>query len=346
MSTDSGIRKEAPVQEMQVQKAIMFGARDLRFVAEVWEESDLGPYDILVTTDVTALSTGTDLGNYEGRSQEVPGAPGYPRPVGYSNVGTVSAVGAEVTRWKLGQRVFSMRPHQSAFVARETDLMVEVPAQVDEAAASLAYLTQLGVAGMRQGHYEAGEHVAVIGLGVIGLCTVAVATAMGARVTAIGNSEFRNQLALRMGADRLMLSGDADIRDLKADMVMLTANPWAAYKDAVDAARYGGRISILGFPGRAQPAPDFNPLDASWLYAKQLTLMGSGFSPRAASEPYEIAFNLTRNLEMILDYMRRGRLPLQDLITHRVPWNEMKNAYELALSHSKEMAAAVFDWRA
>lgn len=330
---------------MQIQKAIMFGARDLRFVTEDWSEAELGANDILVTTDVTALSTGTDLGNYEGRSTEVPGAPGYPRAVGYSNVGTVTAVGSKVTRWQSGQRVFSMRPHQSAFVASDADLLVEIPPQVNPDAASLAYLAQLGVAGMRQAHYEAGEHVAVSGLGVIGLCTVAVATAMGARVTAIGNSEFRNQLALQMGADRLLLSGSAAINDLKADLVVLTANPWPAFKDSVNAARYGGRISILGFPGRAQPEPDFNPLDASWLYAKQLTLMGSGFSPRSASEPYEIAFNLNRNLEMIFDYMRRGRLPLQDIITHRVVWNQMQDIYELALSRSKEMAAAVFDWR-
>lgn len=330
---------------MQIQKAILFGARDLRFVAEDWDQDGLPPYGVVVSTDVTALSTGTDLGNYEGRSTEVPGAPDYPRAVGYSNVGTIVAVGAGVTRWRAGQRVFSTQPHQSAYVASDTDLLVEVPSEVDPAPASLAYLTQLGVAGMRQARYEAGEHVAVIGLGVIGLCTVAVATAMGARVTAIGNSGLRNQLASRMGADRVVLSGDPNMGDLKADIVVLTANPWPAFRDAVDAARYGGRISILGFPGRAQPDPGFNPLDASWLYARQLTLMGSGFSPRSAAEPYEVAFNLQRNLGMIFDYMRRGRLPLELAVTHRFPWHEMKSAYELALSRSKEMAAAVFDWR-
>jgi threonine dehydrogenase-like Zn-dependent dehydrogenase len=167
---------------------------------------------------------------------------------------------------------------------------------------------------------------------------------MGARVTAIGNAALRNQLALELGADEVLLSGDPDIPGLKADLVVLTANPWPAYRDALEAARYGGRISILGFPGRAQAAPEFNPLDASWLYAKQLMLMGSGFSPRANAEPHEVAFNLQRNLAMIFDYMRRERLVLGKIITHRYPRQEMKIAYELALSRSKEMAAAVFDW--
>ncbi|MCC7235646.1 MAG: zinc-binding alcohol dehydrogenase [Bryobacterales bacterium] len=328
---------------MRIQKAMLFGARDLRFVEEEIEASRPGIGEVVVTAEITALSTGTDLGNYEGRSTEVPGAPDYPRSVGYSHVGTVTAAG-QGAEWKVGERVFSTRPHQSAYLAGAGELLVSVPEGVDPAGASLAYLTQLGMAGMRQARYEAGERVAVIGLGVIGLCTVAVAAAMGARVTAIGNSPFRNALATAMGAGAAITSGDAEVENLKSDLVVLTANPWAAYRDAIAAARHGGRISILGFPGRAQAPPGFNPLDASWLYAKQLTLMGSGFSPRTAAEPHEVAFNLRRNLELIFDYMRSGRLPLERIITHRMPWREMRDAYDLALGRSKEMAAAVFEW--
>ena len=328
---------------MRIQKAMLFGARDLRFVEEEIEASRPGIGEVVVTAEITALSTGTDLGNYEGRATEVPGAPDYPRSVGYSHVGTVTAAG-QGAEWKVGERVFSTRPHQSAYLAGAGELLVSVPEGVDPAGASLAYLTQLGMAGMRQARYEAGERVAVIGLGVIGLCTVAVAAAMGARVTAIGNSPFRNALATAMGAGAAITSGDAEVENLKSDLVVLTANPWAAYRDAIAAARHGGRISILGFPGRAQAPPGFNPLDASWLYAKQLTLMGSGFSPRTAAEPHEVAFNLRRNLELIFDYMRSGRLPLERIITHRMPWREMRDAYDLALGRSKEMAAAVFEW--
>ena len=328
---------------MRIQKAMLFGARDLRFVEEEIEGARPGAGEVVVTAEVTALSTGTDLGNYEGRSTEVPGAPDYPRPVGYSHVGTVTAAG-EGAGWSVGDRVFSMRPHQSAYLAGAGDLLVRVPEGADRDGASLAYLTQLGMAGMRQARYEAGERVAVVGLGVIGLCTVAVAVAMGARVTAIGNSAFRNALATTMGAGVTLASGDGALAGLDADLVVLTANPWAAYRDAVAAARYGGRISILGFPGRAQAPPEFNPLDASWLYAKQLTLLGSGYSPRTEAGPHEVAFNLRRNLELIFDYMCAGRLPLERIITHRMPWHSMRDAYELALGRSKEMAAAVFDW--
>ncbi|MBK9166042.1 MAG: zinc-binding alcohol dehydrogenase [Bryobacterales bacterium] len=320
---------------MTIRKAVLCGARDLRFVEE--EAPGPGPGEILVETEVTALSTGTDLANYEGRSTELPGAPGYPRQVGYSNVGVIRACGEEVGRWRTGQRVFALRPHQSAYIAREDELLVEVPAGVAPEEASLAYLTQLGVAALRHAGYEAGERVAVVGLGVIGLCTVAAAHAMGARVTALGNAESRCRLASELGAE------DAGGRE--ADLVVLTANPWEAFRLAVDQVRRGGRISILGFPGRAEAPPPFNPLDAAWFYGKQLTLIGAGFSPRSEAPSQDIRFNLRRNMEMLFDYQRTGRLSLGRVITHRLPWSRMREAYELAVTRDKSMAAAVFDWR-
>lgn len=331
--------------KISITKAVLYGARDLRLEEESFSLDSLGYGQVFVETEVSALSTGTDLGNYEGRSREVPTAPDYPRWVGYSNIGVIRRCGPGVTRWREGQRVFSPKPHQSAYVAHEDELIVPVLDGVAPEVASFCYLTNLGVAGMRQLGYQAGERVTVIGLGVIGLCTVAVAQAMGARVSAIANSEFRRDLALAVGAEVACLAGEGKSAGIEADLIVLTANTWDAYRESVDIARFGGRISVLGFPGRAQPEPGFNPLAMEWFYGKQLILAGSGFSPRADVPPQEIAFNVRRNIEMIFDYARRGKLPLERIITHRFPGRQMVDAYELALTHSKTMAAAIFDWR-
>src|SRR5262249_29179726 len=167
------------------------------------------------------------LGNYEGRSAEVPGAPGYPRGVGYSNVGVVRDVGSAVRSLAPGQRIFSTRPHVSAFIAPYTEVMVPVPEGVASEQASLAYLTQLGVTGLRQADYQPGERVAVVGLGVIGLCTVGVARTMGARVSALTNSEIRAAAARAVGAQSVVLSSIPSVAEV-ADVVILTANTWDA----------------------------------------------------------------------------------------------------------------------
>jgi len=254
-------------------------------------------------TEVSALSTGTDLGNYLGRSTELPGAPDYPRTVGYSNVGVVLRVGSVVERLHVGDRVFSTRPHQSAYIARQDDLLVRIPDGVSSEHASLAYLTQVGMAYLRAAGYQSGESVAVLGLGVIGLCTIGLARAMGSRVAGIANTPLRLPVALRVGANAAFLNSDVrtakDLGELfgedGVDIVILTANTWAAFRLSVEIARCGGRISVLGFPGRGQPAPDFNPLDPSWFYGKRLTLIGGGASSKVDCSPADIRFNLRRN---------------------------------------------------
>lgn len=337
-----------------MRQAILYGAGDLRLDDFQLDPDALGPDEIYVEVEVTALSTGTDLGNYIGRSTEVPGAPDYPRPVGYSNVGRIIKVGSAVRSLRQGQRVFSLKPHMSAFIARHDELIVPVPDGISSEQASLGYLTQLGLTALRQARYEPGENIAIVGLGVIGLCTCGLARALGSKVVAIANSPVRAEAAQRLGVHATFLAQEIQngaahlhpaLGEAGPDIVILTANAWDAYLLSVEIARYGGRVSILGFPGRGQPPPSFNPLDPKWFYGKQLTLIGAGFAPRVECGPADIRFNVRRNLEYIFDLMAAASLSLETIISHRLPWHRMPEAYELAREHSKCLTAAVFDWR-
>jgi threonine dehydrogenase-like Zn-dependent dehydrogenase len=336
-----------------MRQAILYGQGDLRFEERPIETEFLQPGMLHVETEVSALSTGTDLGNYLGNSTYVPGAPDYPRAVGYSNVGVIRKVGNGVKSLRPEQRVFSMKPHQSAFVAQQDELLLPVPQSVSSEEASLSYLTHLGLASLRQARFEPGENVVVIGLGVIGLCTIGLARAMGAKVIGIANSVCRAEAARSVGAHNALLNDDPNLEQkledtfggIGPDIVVLTANQWEAYRLSVSIARYAGRVSVLGFPGRFQSKPDFNPLDPNWFYGKQLTLLGAGFAPQVDCPPEDLRFNLRRNLQYILELMADKSLRLESLITHRLPSIRMKEAYELAKRHDKSLIAAVFDWR-
>jgi len=336
-----------------MKQAILYGAGDLRIEDRPLDPAHLTDNQVYVQTLITALSTGTDLGNYMGRSRDIPDAPDYPRAVGYSNVGVVSKAGSQVRELRVGERVFSLKPHQSAYIAEQSELMVSVPESVSSEEASLAYLTQLGLAALRQVRYEAGENIAVVGLGVIGLCVCGLARALGAKVAAIANSAVRAEAAKLVGAHATFLADQLRPEDLRgpfgevgADIVVLTANTWDAYRLAVEIARRRGRIAILGFPGRAQPQPAFNPLDPKWLYGKQLELLGAGAAPFLECLPEEIRFNVRRNLQYVLSLMATGVLSFKPLISHRLPWHRMQEAYDLARQHAKALTAAVFDWSA
>src|SRR6185503_4612359 len=75
-----------------LKQAILYGARDLRIEDTPFDCANLQSDQLYAETVVSALSTGTDLGNYLGDSTYVPGAPDYPRRIGYSNVAVVRQV--------------------------------------------------------------------------------------------------------------------------------------------------------------------------------------------------------------------------------------------------------------
>jgi threonine dehydrogenase-like Zn-dependent dehydrogenase len=332
----------------------LYGPRDLRLEDTDLDTAHLAPDEIWVQTDVSALSTGTDRGNYEG-AERVPGAPDYPRWVGYSNAGTVMAAGSAVARFKPGDRVFATKPHQSDYVCKESEVLARIPAGVPAEAASLTYLYHLGFHALRTGEFTPGENVAVVGTGILGLTTIALARVFGGRVAALSNSEYRMEVAARVGAHHAWRSDDPDlpakIHDftdgIGIDLVVLAANPWPAYRAAVESMRPGGRISVLSLPGRGEEALNFNPLALPWLYGKALTIKAVRGLPSYAYPMLDGTqrFSVARGCQYLLHLMEEGAIRPSELITHRLPYDRAKEIYEMAYGRDKSMIGAVMLWR-
>ena len=332
--------------------AILHGPRDLRIEDQPLDVDHLKPDEVWVETEISALKIGTDRGNYEG-AEQVPGAPGYPRWVGDSNLGVVRGVGSAVTRFQVGDRVVSAMYHQSEYVASASGQIVKVPEGAHPEDAVFSRLYTLSGHCYRKAHFQPGENVAVVGLGVLGLGAVALGPLFGARVVGLGNSPVRLEMAQRMGAHAAYLSDDPDL-DAKLDaftdghgidLVILTANPWPAYRTAVETVRPNGRVSIVSLLGRGEPPLEFNPLAMEWFYNKGISLIAvsgpSGYLYPAAEED---RFEWNHAWAFILSLMADGRLKPSRLITHRYPYTEMVQAYEMAYRREKSMLGVVFSW--
>ncbi|MCY3778482.1 MAG: hypothetical protein OXH11_21105, partial [Candidatus Aminicenantes bacterium] len=74
------------------------------------------------------------------------------------------------------------------------------------------------------------------------------------------------------------------------------------------------------------------------------TLLGSGYAPSTDAPASDLRFNIRRNLSYIMSLLASRDMRFDSLITHRFPPERMKEAYELAREHSKDLIAAVFDW--
>ena len=330
--------------------AMLHGPRDLR-IEEQALDTTLGPDDIHVKTEISAFKIGTDRGNYEG-AENVPGAPDYPRWVGDSNLGVVQAVGEKVTHLQPGDRVVSRAPHQSECVIGPSWTPVKVPENVASEDAVWAHLYTLSAHCYRKAFFTPGENVAVVGLGVLGLGAVALGPFFGANVIGLGNHPARLEMATRMGADHVFLSDDADLEakldaatlGAGVDLVILTANPWPAWRTACEAVRRNGRVSVVALPGRGEAELDFNPVSMEWFYNKGIALIAvSGQGGYLFPTPGADRMDNVRGCEHTLSLMAKGLRPSQ-LITHRLPYTDMAQAYEMAYAREKGMLGVIFGW--
>jgi len=339
--------------------AILHGPRDLRIEEQPLETGNLQPDEIWVETRISALKIGTDRGNYEG-AERVPGAPGYPRWVGDSNLGIVRGVGSAVTRVQVGDRIITRMPHQSAYITTQDASMVKAPESVSDEDAVYAHLYALSAHCYHKAHFKPGETVAVVGLGTLGVGAVGIGPLFGARVVAIGNDAFRMDLAKRMGAHAALAYNDPDLQAKLADftggagidLVVLTANPWPAYRTAVEIVRPNGRVSIVSLLGRDEADLDFNPLSMQNFYIKGISLIAvsgpAGYLyPDASQDPGLTADHYTadRTAAHVLSLMADGRLEPKRLVTHRFHYTEMAKAYEMAYAREKSMLGVIFNWQ-
>ena len=330
--------------------AMLHGPRDLR-IEEHPLDTNLSPTQVHVQTQVSAFKIGTDRGNYEG-AEPVAGAPDYPRWVGDSNLGIVVATGEQVTGLSIGDRVVSRQPHQSEYVAEESQGLVRVPVGVSSEDAVWSHLYTLSAFCYRKAHYVPGEAVAVVGLGVLGLGAVALAPYLGARVVGIGNHETRLQMARDIGADAAFMWDDEDLQEklndftggIGIDLVILTANPWPAWRTACQIVRPEGRVSVVALPGRGEPPLYFNPVSMDWFYGKGISLIAvSGQAADQYPARSGDRFDAVRTCEHTLGWMQRGLAPSR-LITHRLPFERMAEAYEMAYEREKTMLGVIFQW--
>ena len=337
-----------------MKKAILRGPRDLVIEDQQLATGELGPHDIWVRTEISGFKIGTDRGNYEG-AESMPGAPNeFPRGVGDSSVGIVQGVGSAVMRVNVGDRVHTRAQHQSEYIYPDSEQLAKVPEGVDIEDAVWGHLYTLSSLCYRKAFFQPGEYVAVVGLGVLGLGAVALGPLFGARVIGLGNSPVRLEMAQRMGAHATFLSDAPDLGERLdeftegngVDLVILTANPWPAYRTACEVVRDGGRVSIVSLLGRGEAPLDFNPLYTGFFFDKGIHLVAvNGKTGYAYPSPHRESYTWNQWCDHLMALMASGQLEPKQLITHRLHYTEMKKAYEMASARDKSMLLVTFDWR-
>lgn len=267
-----------------------------------------------------------------------------PLPLGYCNVGTVLAVGEDVTDLRIGDRVVSNGPHAEV-VCVPRNLVAFVPDTVSDEEAVFTIVGSIGLQGLRLLNPTLGETIVVIGLGLIGLLTAQLLRLNGCRVIGIDIDETKCQLAEQQGI--IVLNPAMNSNSVKAvlsltnqigaDGVLITtsAGPRSAKSDEIIAqaaqmSRKRGRIVLIGVVGLNLNRTDF--------YEKELTFQVScSYGPGRYDTTYEqhgydyplsyVRWTENRNFQTILHLLASSQLNVMPLITDSVPFAEYDRIY-------------------
>lgn len=225
--------------------------------------------------------------------------------------GTVSAVGEGVTDVAVGDRVAAIIPWGgfAEKVAAPAAGLVAIPEGMElETAAgfNLTYATALHALQDRA-QLQPGETVLVLGAaGGVGLATIDVAKAMGARVIAAASTADKLEACRAAGADEVI---DYTTEDLKKRAKALTGGQGAdvvvdpvggAYSEpALRATAWNGRFLVIGFAAGEIPKV---PLNLALL--KGCAIVGVFWGSFVAREPD----NHARNQARLAEWFAAGRL--------------------------------------
>jgi 2-desacetyl-2-hydroxyethyl bacteriochlorophyllide A dehydrogenase len=244
------------------------GRRTLFFTGEraavIRERADpsLEPDEVRVETVASAISPGTELLLYRGDAptemaadETLPALEGdlaYPLAYGYAAVGRVTDCGASVGDQWLDRAVFGFNPHETAFTADPSDLIV-LPNDLALDRATLLPSVETAVNFAHDGRPRLGERVVVLGAGLVGLCTTAVLSTFPlAELVVADPVPERRAAAERLGADRVVATAPEVVPERDpggADLVYeLSGNP-DALDDAIEAVGYDGRIVVGSWYG-------------------------------------------------------------------------------------------------
>jgi L-iditol 2-dehydrogenase len=313
----------------------------------------IGPGEILVRVEACGICH-TDLKKIEHNLLNPP------RIYGHETAGVVAAVGRGVTKFRVGDRVVAFHhiPCLNCFYCerkfyaqcpvykrigitagfepagggfsqyvRIMDWIVErgverIPDGVPFERATLVEPFNTCLKAVVQCDPQPGDFVLVLGQGPIGLMFTMLCRRAGARIGATDTIADRLELANRCGADFTWNPRLADlpseVRRLTggrgADLVIVAASAPGITQQAIACSRPGARILLFAQTSSVER------IEASGaaICAEERTLFGS----------YSASVDLQKESANLVF---SGTLPLEELISHRLPLVKIRSGFDLAL---------------
>lgn len=295
--------------------------------------------EVLIRAERTLISRGSEIWRRYAREEAID-----PAIMGYSFVGTIAQVGAQVEELSMGDRVAAVAPHAEWVAVEVNDArvkpsVVQLPSEVSSEAGTFWPLGTSSVMWMDEIDASAEDTVVILGQGLVGSgCLQALKAKCDATVIGVDAIAARCDLAIKVGADAVIDVGKEDpvaavmaaTDGRGADYVIYTVGGRSggrAFEQAQDMVRRGGLIQVIGL---YEDAP--LPLDSQKIQGKRIL---GGFADRTRRPEAS-----DRSIGLIAE----GKIDVTSMITHRFPFQQAAEAYDMLYNRLHECMGVVLEW--
>ncbi|MFI3172238.1 MAG: alcohol dehydrogenase catalytic domain-containing protein [Eubacteriales bacterium] len=288
---------------------------------------------------------GTDLHIFKAGRADVQ----LPRVMGHELSGEVTAVGADVTTVKVGDKVVldpvyacgtcptcqkgyqnvcdSVKCYgvhmdggfQDYIVTGEKHLyVVDEKISYEEAALAEPFSVAANILGRTMA--TANDNIIVIGSGTIGLCIVQAAVGMGARVMVADIADEKLAKAKEFGAEIVVNSKDASIEDAIAafapgglDVVIDAVGVTPLFQASINYAAPRARIACIGFDAKPAEIP---PVVVT---KKELSIIGSRMN--------------CYKFPTVMEWLNNNKIEAAKMVSKAYPVENIQEAFEYTLAN-------------
>lgn len=304
-----------------------------QLVATSIDRRDVGPHDVLIDIAYAGVCH-SDIHTVRGDWGPI----AYPQVVGHEIVGTVSAIGSDVSRHALGDRVgvgcmvnscrecvnclagmenYCLKGNTGTYAATDRDgtitqggyatnivvnedFVLSVPESIPyEAAAPLLCAGITTYSPLAHWNAGPGKKVAVVGMGGLGHMAVKIAHAMGAEVTVLSQSLSKQEDGLRFGADHYYATSDkGTFAELKSTFDLIINTVSAA----VDLGAYVSLLRLDGTMVNVGAPAEPLPISVFSLMGNRRSFAASGIGSVAQTQEmldFCAAHNIAPEIELI-----------------------------------------------
>ena len=312
---------------------------------------NIGENQVAVKSYFTTVSAGTERANITA-SQNTATASGelFPRYLGYNCAGEVVAVGAKVTRVKVGDKVVVYwSTHSNYNIVDEAQVEKFDDTKVSFEDAAVSFISTFPLAAIRKVKLEIGESLMVMGLGILGQLAVKLARVAGAcPIIACDPVKERREEALRNGADYAFDPLEKDfakqvrsVADGGVKTAIEVTGVGAGLDETLDCMAEFGRVALLG----CTRSSDFSIDYYNKVHFPGITLVGAHTHARAKQESSHGNYTHNDDIKAVLKLCANGRLTLKDIVKATYEPKDCGGVYTRLVNDRNFPVGVQFDWR-